>query len=717
MNNFTKLTIAALLSGLGMYATHLWYESQEPLYFASSLGKPVATLKRAVNTVQRRPQKRLLWQPVKQGNILYKGDTIRTLADARGTVRLNGSNIEIFLDPDSLITLEKTKEGVTLDLLSGNLDIKKIDKQTKASKVDKNIAEESQTGGLTIKSGSSKIEIVDNKTELSLGVDKAGKTSVTVSRGEARVESVRGRVVKLEKGKSGEIGKRGSIKKAQAILALFPKRGAVVDLGQKSSKTIKFRFSGIEDKKADVFLELGNTKETLQQRKLAQGSQTGTASINIGDFYWRVLAMKSGQIVQTSDFFKATGVSYPPPEILSPSDGGRVVLKKKKKKAAVVFDYLFDSIYSDGRLEVSRNKNFKKSSKWKVRGNNSKKVRLSKGSYYVRLSGVNSRNKIMRSKVHFFRVENAKPAKRLTVLSPEVGKIFALTDLSRASISWQPRPMAESYLLELDRSEEDYVEEFEVNSTKFPLKSYPLGQYKYRIRSIDKGNLPSLWTVWRKFEIVKPPVQKLAFLNLEKGVYYYDGKPKMVLKWKDIPAVKKWRLRYSRALQRLVYNEIKWMDLDRASYSKNLSQNIVKYYAEVEGFDEDKNKLAVIDRVRVRIEARPLLRLPAPVSRAGQRIVGKASGKVKVSWAPVEGAKQYIIEVYEVGSDEVVETKNVNGEKTSVVLRKMLPGDYLIRLATVNKADKVGKKGRKIAVTIPAVSNIAPPSVGVIQVE
>ena len=170
--NFRRLFLALVFSIGCFVASIWWYESgrQE----AHTLNhKPVARLNDSSHEVQRKPTKRVIWESVNKNDELYSGEAIRTASNADANLFFMRNGATVHLEPDSLIVLEETDKGITLDFLSGNMFVKSSEGADAA-------------GGFTLKSGNGEVKLKAADVSFSKGIN--GDVNLAVHRGEAQLE-------------------------------------------------------------------------------------------------------------------------------------------------------------------------------------------------------------------------------------------------------------------------------------------------------------------------------------------------------------------------------------------------------------------------------------------------------------------------------------------------------------------------------------------------
>src|SRR5690606_701016 len=147
--------------------TVFWFESGKPKARRDKK-QAVARLNEAINEVQRKPVKRVIWESISRNEDLFPGEAIRTAPNAEAKILFVKTGVTIQLDPDSLVVLEENDKGLSLDFLQGNLFVQSTGSQGAGG----------APGGLTVKTGSGEINL--KSADLSLSKDQSGKVNLEV---------------------------------------------------------------------------------------------------------------------------------------------------------------------------------------------------------------------------------------------------------------------------------------------------------------------------------------------------------------------------------------------------------------------------------------------------------------------------------------------------------------------------------------------------------
>ncbi|MBL8994616.1 MAG: FecR domain-containing protein, partial [Spirochaetia bacterium] len=152
-------------------------------------GKPVGEITFKKKTAERKSEAEVVWEQVAMTSPLYNGDSIRTVQEARATIRLKDGT-EIDLVDESLIILDFSDDAVNINFQHGHISAKK---NAGGQKVRLTTSEG------TVSLGTSKGEVSVSKGEKQEGL------KLVVSEGRAEIAGKSGKAV-VDEGRSATLG-------------------------------------------------------------------------------------------------------------------------------------------------------------------------------------------------------------------------------------------------------------------------------------------------------------------------------------------------------------------------------------------------------------------------------------------------------------------------------------------------------------------------------
>jgi hypothetical protein len=107
--------------------------------------------------------------------------------------------------------------------------------------------------------------------------------------------------------------------------------------------------------------------------------------------------------------------------------------------------------------------------------------------------------------------------------------------------------------------------------------------------------------------------------------------------------------------------------------------------------------------------------LPAPVlANVGTRLRARADGSMLLRWQDVEGAEKYAVVVIDMTSNKTWQQESTSNK---LLLTKLMPGKYEVKIGTFNKNSELGPFGSSKILEVPKEGLLRAPSVVDIQVK
>ena len=340
-----RLAFAFFISAGCFATTHFWYLNASQTDQTRSSENPIAKLSDLTDEVQRKQLARVIWEEISLNEELYPGEAIRTSSSSQARILFLETGTEIELEPDSLIVLEKSQDGIALDFLKGNLFVSKSKGKEGSSR---------STASVKLKSGKNEISL--NDAELSLSKTEKGQVDLEVFSGTATLQKD-GKATNLDKSKAGTLGEKGLEIDKNRLQVLSPLPGEPVYVDPAKREAVAYRWKAIA-KDYDVFVERGKKRSTLyrNQKRTATGER-GLIRIptKVGRLFYRIVAVpkKPNLPELASKTFPIEVRAKVPPVVLSPEKGDNIVLKPDDKNLKVRwvarndFDQLALEIASD----------------------------------------------------------------------------------------------------------------------------------------------------------------------------------------------------------------------------------------------------------------------------------------------------------------------------------------------------------------------------------
>jgi hypothetical protein len=458
--------------------------------------KPVGEVEYKYYRVQRKYADRMLWEEVEPKTPVYAYDWVMTKekSDARITLK-NG--IKVDMDPESMVEIDETRDGVGLTLRDGTIRADTRD---------------AKSGIITAADGT-RIDLEKGQAQIStdgqaLSVDvKEGRA--TLREGDQETKAQAGEVISKTK--------KGISKSKTAITLKSPQQEIVLD---DPMRPVDFAFEappGSDDCK--IHLNAGNKTERVVRVK---AGTTHKERLEDGTYHWRATCQIAGEPVSSS-----TGVFRIRPEaafaLLYPQKGETV--------SANNADTLALRWRSEGKVkvELADNAAFSPVIQSGESSSGSYPVpNLKPGKYYWRVTDLGAQNRRLQSEFVvsdqgelLTEVEPLKAGKkgqaakavgsadaanplRIRAIAPESISIEPDAESAAVRIRWAPVNPQLSYRLAVS-SDENFSQEHsskQVLGKDSVVVNLPPGTYYYRVSASGKtGGRPLGVSQARKVEI------------------------------------------------------------------------------------------------------------------------------------------------------------------------------------------------------------------------
>lgn len=695
--------LAATLSGVGALATYVWSESNKPRVVAVDQ-TPLARLVFSANEVQRRQSGRLIWESLTANEfkteLLYAGEAVRTGISGEARIQFiedSGAGTIVQLEPESVLELQGTREGINLDFLKGGLFI----------------AATSDSQKITVQSGGESIEVKKSEVKVTKASSKAAM-DLNVVKGEAPVVK-----------RSGQATTMPQTPKLKVVGPLSDKP---IWIRPQSSDKVAFTWQPVGDDYA-VRLEMGASRSSLEQVKAVEPVSGKIdalqAPIAVGKAYFRLVGKpKSGSGAEiASSVFRIDVKPLHPPELLEPLTDAAV--SPQGPKSAVQFKWANAGSLENFILEISETPDFKKlahSSREGARTEATIAV-ADVGERYWRVSGqIPGTNRMVSSlvrKIVLIPKDKQPLLAPIGLVSDPVAKI-SLLGMRETGIrlEWQPVKGATKYQVTIESDEVDpSTGQPKSYKTQAPglrtsVRSLPAGDYQWRVAAQDEYGSVSPPSEASKFSVEGVPLLSWADKQTTGRSIYKSAKPALKLAWERGPGKPvKWKVRVSK--EREPASDQGWTTVAAPELTTTL-ESPGSYFVEVEALDE---KGVVLARTPQRIQE--VLQAPPPEAPAfadsvPEEIQADERGTAKVAWKPAEDAKEYVLTVK---SEDGKNVRTLRSREARAELSKLRTGRYKVSLQSIDGLGRTGPEGAPRTLKVPEYSEVVAPKLKNIQVK
>ena len=717
-----RLILAFCFSAACYYATEDWYQRNKVSVTNTGEQEPIALLVELTDEVQRKPLTRVIWETISKDENLFAGEAIRTSSKSEAKILLLKSETVIELEPDSVIVLEETERGFSLNFLKGHLFLKSSRKNGSA---------------LALKAGKNKINLQNADIFLSK-TKQDGPVDVQVYGGTAQIKQGK-KTITIDETQSGTLSQNGMDISKHHIQVLSPQPGSAVYIDPRTREKVVFQWKKISTD-YEVYVERGKKRSQMMRNpnvkalgtagKLAIGSK-------VGKFYWRLIAQpkKPELPILSSAIIPFSIVAKRPPVPLKPDNQAQLVIEKTNP--VVRIKWVNPAKLKKMMVEVATDSRLKNQLIQEVLDDKLKFADIpleNSGTYYWRLTGfIETKDKPIpiSSEIRSFQVQMEVELVPPVLHSPAAQQPISLTQVLTKGlfISWKPVPGIPSYELNLERgatrdrhpasTQELSSLTFtpiltqEVKNSPVKLNNLTSGVYRWTIRSLNAEGKKSEPAAHRAFVITE--ISQLAWAKgpEPEKYYYYTGRPSMFVRWlkgKD-PNVIQWRYRV--APEGMKLSEAKWKLTQKPQVQQYMERE-GNWQVQVEALDTKNRPIARSTVKTVTVTPKPLLPSPNFADNLPEVLKANRKGNLSLQWDPVDGAKKYKV-ILKNKPGKVVKSKTLTS--TNLKLNRLKPGDYQVFIHAVDKHNRTGPEGLGRKLEVPRTSNIKAPKLKTIQVK
>lgn len=307
----------------------MWYQrGASQTQSKNNFGEALAVLESKSELVERRPTKRIIWEPLREGDNLYVGEAVRTGSSASGKISFIKSGITFGLEPDSLVIIEEQAGALQLNLVNGGVFVRNDAETRKTS---------NQFRQPVIKAGDKKIELSDSKSSaLNLSVAANGAANISVTKGDVKLADTSGKSIQISEGATKSLSTNNQ---TEIIEITDPKPGSTIPV---ISQNDQFRVSWLQaPANSKIHLEIGNTRDSLRRSGVIATSDIRqlTAPLPLGYFFWQLVAERDGKIVGRGPIIFNQSLALDPPKLISNANGEIVEIIKNQENTPVLLSW------------------------------------------------------------------------------------------------------------------------------------------------------------------------------------------------------------------------------------------------------------------------------------------------------------------------------------------------------------------------------------------
>ncbi|MDF1566456.1 MAG: hypothetical protein P1P77_00395 [Spirochaetaceae bacterium] len=672
-SSIRKLLVTLLLTGSAGFFGWLFY-SELNKTVENVGGVVVGEVVEVRGQAQRRFDRQSRWGTLKGAESVYNLDAIRTSSESGAVIVLKNVGLdgteqldEIALGPDTYIVLDLFGETRNINFVGGDL---------------------SATGGegLTVTAEGTAVAL--DKGSVNLSRVEGSQTSITVTEGEARVQTgSESQVLDVESVLRIDEGSGESVREQVAVNPLRPKSNALL-LTYEDERRVDFSWELFADwanptLEVSADADFNETESPVTRIK----SETGSALVLApGVWYWRVVDAATGAAgsinVFTVDIERRARPIAPAPELVLPFRGEAPVVSIQWERSwfADSYDVELSRTASFAQIDVNRN----------ITGSSVLIDELDEGTWWWRVTPRYRRGILdvpIVPEERRFTLERRVGRDALVLVNPPDGAAISALDVrDGVDFRWQSQSGLVSYRIEVavDENFDSTVAASDAPENWRRLLTAPApGTYYWRVGATSSDGQPVPDSDIRSFTI-RPVTGRVELIDPAPGdIKELEPYSPYDFTWRSgVPGTSRFLLQRqgdaaggerTKIIESLVRGE---------SFTAPLPGEGA-YVWKVQILDDSGRMLAEsVEAVfRLRSEFRPpVLNLPRPGS--GISLVGTTT--LRVAWDPAPGADAYRVILRDSQGTAIGRDDRVSALDREFTLPPGLgPGSYGVELTSI----------------------------------
>lgn len=260
---------------------------------------------------------------------------------------------------------------------------------------------------------------------------------------------------------------------------------------------------------------------------------------------------------------------------------------------------------------------------------------------------------------------------------------------------WMLPVKSGKWFLRISATSEDKVQP----SYSSPTISFTVGQKAVPTTAMVKPN--------QEFKAPPPnvvPQAKMVWAKVDSIQEYSSAQPSLFVQWLPFDHAHMYRYRLN--------DEKTWITTKQTSISISVPAD-GDYHFKAEAIDESGNTIAELEPRIFSLRKSPLL--PAPRWLNADTILkSDEQGNLNIEWHKVEGAKYYLM-ILETEDGKVIDKKEI--KRTTASLSSMKPGQYRIKIKSVDSALRESVNSAEREFSVPKVSELKAPRIKNVKVK
>ncbi|MBD66201.1 MAG: hypothetical protein CME62_13405 [Halobacteriovoraceae bacterium] len=676
-----RFLVSIIIATIGIILAFVFLKPSTDVGIMTERLPKLALLSESLNEVQVKPKNQLLWKDIRNGDLLRKGDLIRTAQNATAEIKFLESEVVIKLGSETTVTIEGQGKELELDMLEGDLF---IDSNT---------------------SGDLKLSAKDKKFEVSQGqagfeVSEQGEIEVEVLTGMVKTNDEKN--AQLVKNQRLIINNKGSELKKNYFEFIKPEIGKSIYINP-TDRTVDFEWKP-HRQKYEYKLFIGRSKNNLTELETVESqSHSLSAKVPAGIFYWQIKAA-SASFKFESPVIQSNFLAINPPVLLDPILGETLFLETDED---IVFKWSQGSTKENIIIEIASDSQFQNIIETKnVTDQNTftLKKKLEPNQYFWRVRGqINKEFAEIESKISDFSFKFVKGLISPVLKIPTDKRIYKMTASQNINFAWTAPKELRKFKIKITDNK-DFVVIEDLENSFFTYEFDQPGRYEWSVQSVDsRGNISEASESY-SFMIESLPI--VSFTKLERKVYYNNQETVSEIVWQKIDRAENYTLK----LQHPSFGE-KILNTPDHRIVLRLEQMGV-YEIQVVAYAKNEI-IAKSNEVSFSVIEHPLPAVPQWSAETKSKTNTDGFGNIKLTYSSVKEASYYLVEVRDMQS-KIIQIKQSDND--SAQISSLYPGKYQLYVRSVDKFNRKSELGQSLIIEVPAESSIEKPVLNKVQI-
>lgn len=672
-NNLERTFIALAISLTGVLLSYYFLYPDDGQKQSGIRLIEMAKVISTKNDVKKQAANKIIWVPVRIGDILYLGEKLRTSSLSSSKIEFIENGALIDIEPDSLIVVNKNNQKLSLQVIEGSLIV----------------SSKKEVANLSITSGDKAENNMNIKNgDFSYSVSQEGKANVEVLKGEVDVKSPL------------------IVHSSQNFKDLEPAYDQNLFIDIKNNEDSFYKWAPLSAEYT-VKLEVGSARNNLQiiDNAIVENDKGLIKTKAIaGTYYWKLTAQNKNNPVDSfsSSTFKVNYKQKIAPLALYPIANEMVQLNTTNSNLEFKWSLMhnFESI----QLEIFNEENLTKpllneqvTSQTFFSTNKINRA----GKYSWKLVGkVSGSEEPLVSLQQKFQIFVGFELLSPVLLYPEDKSTIYNSDkgLKNFNLSWKAVKDASEYLITI-KNKTGELSEHKASINEFAISNFPNDSYTWSVQSINQKKEISKKGSFYTFTLKK--MKQLYFKNKENKINFTNQFPTYNFLWNTIPHTFNYRLKLSQA-PGMSPHEIISVKEDHFKYQIGKEG---MYYVQLEALTKEEDVIAQSEVFSFSVTKSPPP--PAPFFLNNKNSL-EANSDGDISFELTNFDKKYNA-LFEIRDSRGLLIEQSKSNSANATFKSLSPGTYFVTAKFRDELNQEGELSTRNYFLVPNNSSIAAP--------